>query len=79
MGGVDTGTKLFLETREEAYWFCCVALTTQRHPRRKGDAVENLQKLLSALGARLIVRGVEGGREIAHYLMPDGRVVEIVG
>lgn len=38
-----------------------------------------MKKLLEALrGARIIAQGVEGGRTIVHYLLPDGRVIEIV-
>jgi len=41
----------------------------------KGDA---MKELLKALGARLIAEGSDGLRTICHYLLPDGRVVEII-
>lgn len=38
-----------------------------------------MKELLKALsGARIIAQGVEGGRKIIHYLLADGRVVEII-
>ncbi len=38
-----------------------------------------MKELFKALrGARIIAEGVEGGRKIIHYLLTDGRVVEIV-
>lgn len=38
-----------------------------------------MRDLLKALkGARIIAQGVEGGRKIIHYLLDDGRVVEVV-
>ena len=38
-----------------------------------------MTELLKALrGSRIIAQGVEGGRKIIHYLLADGRVVEIV-
>lgn len=40
-----------------------------------------MKKLLKKFrGAKIIARGVESdGRKIVHYLLADGRVVEIVG
>lgn len=38
--------------------------------------MKELLKLLR--GARLLVRGWDNGREVIHYLLPDGRVLEIV-
>ncbi len=38
-----------------------------------------MKELLKALrGARIIAEGVESGRKITHYLLADGRVVEII-
>jgi len=38
-----------------------------------------MKELLKALrGARIIAEGVKKGRKIIHYLLADGRVVEIV-
>ena len=37
-----------------------------------------IEELLLKLGARIVAEGVEKGRKILHYLMPDGHVVEIV-
>ena len=38
-----------------------------------------MKELLKALrGARIIAEGMENGRKIIHYLLADGRVVEIV-
>lgn len=37
-----------------------------------------MKELLKALGARLVAEGSDGLRTIYHYLLPDGRVVEIV-
>jgi len=34
--------------------------------------------LVAMKGARLIAKGVEEGREILHYLLPDGRVLELI-
>jgi len=39
-----------------------------------------MKQLLKALrGARIIAEGMEHGRKITHYLLADGRVVEIIG
>ena len=38
-----------------------------------------MRELLAALkGARLIATGWEDGRQVRHYLLPCGRVLEIV-
>lgn len=38
-----------------------------------------MREILKALeGARLIATGVYGGRKISHYLLPDGRVLEVI-
>jgi hypothetical protein len=38
-----------------------------------------MRELLKALrGSRLIARGEESGLTILHYLLPDGRVLEVV-
>ena len=39
-----------------------------------------MRDILSALkGSRLIAKGMDGkDREILHYLLPDGRVLEII-
>lgn len=38
-----------------------------------------MKELLKALrGARIIARGWDNGREIIHYLLGDGRVIEII-
>lgn len=38
-----------------------------------------MRELLSALrGARLLAKGYEDGAAIFHYLLTDGRVLEIV-
>ena len=39
-----------------------------------------MKQLLKALrGARIIAMGMDCGRKITHYLLADGRVVEIIG
>jgi hypothetical protein len=39
----------------------------------------SMKDLLSAVrGARVIARGVDNGRKIIHYLLDDGRVLEVV-
>ncbi len=39
-----------------------------------------MRELLQLLrGARLLRRGQDGDRKITHWLLPDGRVLEIVG
>jgi hypothetical protein len=38
-----------------------------------------MKDLLTALrGSRLLAEGVYGRRMVRHYLMPDGRVLEVV-
>jgi hypothetical protein len=38
-----------------------------------------MKQLLKALrGARIIAQGMDNGRKVIHYLLPDGRVLEIV-
>lgn len=38
-----------------------------------------MPELLKALrGARRIAEGVENGRKVAHFLLSDGRVLEII-
>ena len=38
-----------------------------------------MDELMSALrGSTLLARGIEGGNEILHFLLPTGQVLEIV-